>query len=85
VIKGHPGRSLDILSTIPALSGIASLSVAHHEKHDGTGYPERLKGEEIPLLSQIISVADTYDAITSTRAYRQGQPPEFAYNTIHKE
>jgi len=85
LIKGHPGRSLDILSTIPALSDIATLSGAHHEKHDGTGYPGRLKGEEIPLLSQIISVADTYDAITSTRAYRQGQPPEFAYNIIHKE
>lgn len=85
VIKGHPERSLDILSAIPALSNIATLSAAHHEKHDGTGYPKRLKGEEIPLLAQIISVADTYDAITSTRAYRQGQPPEFAYHIIHQE
>jgi HD-GYP domain-containing protein (c-di-GMP phosphodiesterase class II) len=85
IIKGHPGHSLDILSTIPALREIAALSVAHHEKQDGTGYPGHLKGDEIPLLSRIIAVADTYDAITSTRSYRQGQPPELAYKIINKE
>jgi HD-GYP domain-containing protein (c-di-GMP phosphodiesterase class II) len=85
IIKGHPGRSLDILNTISALSDIAKISASHHEKHDGTGYPSRLRGEEIPLLAQIIAVADTYDAITSTRSYREGQPPELAYNIIRKE
>ena len=43
----------------------------HHEKWDGTGYPDRLQGEQIPIMARIVAVADVYDALTSTRSYRQ--------------
>jgi len=50
----------------------------HHERRDGSGYPDGLSGDAIPLLAQIIAVVDTYDAITTTRPYRAARPPESA-------
>ncbi|MCP4155643.1 MAG: HD domain-containing protein [bacterium] len=85
IIKGHPKKSLDILSTIHALKDIAEISAAHHERYDGSGYPNHIKGWKIHRLSQIIAIADTYDAITSNRSYRKGRPPEVAYKIIEKE
>lgn len=82
IIQGHPGYSFEILNGISALKDIALIAGSHHERYDGKGYPNQLKGDQIPLLAQIIAVADTYDAITSTRAYRKGQEPDFAYNII---
>jgi HD-GYP domain-containing protein (c-di-GMP phosphodiesterase class II) len=61
-----------------ALPGI----LYHHEHYDGNGYPERLSGEEIPLIARIIAIADTYDAINSNRAYRSGRPPHEALAII---
>ena len=54
----------------------------HHEWYDGTGYPDGLKGDNIPLEAQIVSVADAYDAITSTRPYRKGLTPKEALQRI---
>ena len=82
IIQGHPGHSFSILSTISSLSYIAEVSAAHHERYDGHGYPKHLEGGNINILAQIIAVSDTYDAITSTRAYRKGQPPELAFKII---
>jgi HD-GYP domain-containing protein (c-di-GMP phosphodiesterase class II) len=56
----------------------------HHERWDGKGYPLGMKGEEIPLLARIIAVADTYDAMVSTRPYRKGMDPKIAYDEIVK-
>jgi HD-GYP domain-containing protein (c-di-GMP phosphodiesterase class II) len=56
----------------------------HHERWDGKGYPLGLKGEEIPLIARIISVADTYDAMVSTRPYRKGLDPKIAFEEISK-
>jgi HD-GYP domain-containing protein (c-di-GMP phosphodiesterase class II) len=56
----------------------------HHERWDGKGYPSGLKGEEIPLIARVISVADTYDAMVSTRPYRKGLDPKIAYDEIVK-
>ena len=53
----------------------------HHERYDGSGYPDGKKGEEIPLHARIVSIADAYDAMRSDRIYRKGLDPE----TIHKE
>jgi len=78
-IKGHPGSSFDILSRITTLKDIAEIVSSHHERYDGKGYPNGLKGDEIPIIAQIIALADTYDAITSSRSYREGQPDELAY------
>ena len=56
----------------------------HHEKWDGSGYPEGLKGEDIPLAGRIIALADTYDAMTSTRPYRTALSHETAINEIKR-
>ena len=69
-IKEHPERGYRILRPIKQLAKALGGIHHHHENFDGTGYPSGLKGEEIPLYARIISVADTYDAMTSTRSYR---------------
>ena len=64
-------RILSVITESPYLSIGAHY---HHERYDGKGYPEGLKGEEIPLFARIISVADTFDAMTANRVYRKGMP-----------
>ncbi len=71
VIKSHPSMGSDILSEMPEFEDIGTGARWHHERYDGTGYPDGLKGEEIPLNARIISVADAYDAMTSNRSYRK--------------
>lgn len=70
IVKQHAARGDEIASKVDALRPIRSAIRHHHERVDGGGYPDGLTGEEIPLLSRIISVADTYDALTSLRPYR---------------
>jgi len=53
------------------LSGVRDVVLYHHERYDGTGYPRGLKGEQIPFCARIVAIADSYDAMTSTRPYRQ--------------
>lgn len=73
-IQHHPLISDHLIGTIPALSYAAKLARHHHEKVDGQGYPDKLHGEQIPLGSRILAIADAYDAMTSSRAYREGMP-----------
>ncbi len=84
VIKKHPRKGKDILKDIKQLKDISSWLRSHHEKYDGTGYPDSLKGEEIPLPARILAVADTYDAMTSDRSYRKGLPHEVALDEIKR-
>lgn len=70
VIKSHPSIGAKILSNISAIQDIATGAHWHHERYDGRGYPDGLAGEEIPEMARIIGVADTYDAMTSKRSYR---------------
>ena len=84
IVKEHPDRGYKMLDPIRQLSA-ASLGVrCHHERYDGTGYPLGLGGAEIPLAARIISVADTYDALTTHRSYRPGREPEGAFEVIRK-
>lgn len=69
-IKEHVSMGGDILRRFTAIPGIEDGARYHHEKYDGTGYMEGLKGEEIPLLARIITVADSFDAMSSARCYR---------------
>jgi response regulator RpfG family c-di-GMP phosphodiesterase len=69
--KKHPDYGREILEPIRLLAPIISGVYSHHERWDGEGYPQGLKGEEIPLVARIIAVADAYDAMTSHRAYRK--------------
>ncbi len=76
VIKSHPVTGSDILSEMPEFEDIGAGARWHHERYDGTGYPDGLKGKDIPLNARIISVADAYDAMTSNRSYRTYMPQE---------
>lgn len=69
-IKKHVEYGLKILGSIKQLDSVVNIIKAHHERYDGTGYPYGLKGEEIPIGARIIALADTFDALISTRAYR---------------
>ena len=70
-MKTHPVIGANLIGEVPNLERIRPIVLAHHEHYDGSGYPNGLKGDEIPLAAQIISVADTYEAMTSTRPYRE--------------
>lgn len=82
IFKKHPGYGKDILEPITFLNPLIPGVHLHHERWDGRGYPIGLKAQEIPLIARIISVADTYDAMTSDRAYRRALPHEVASNEI---
>ena len=82
VMKKHPEMSSTILEDIPLFKDIALYAKHHHERYDGRGYPSKLKGEDIPLASRIILIADTFDAMTSTRPYRKGLPYQVAYDEL---
>ena len=81
-IMVHPERSYEILRHIERLKGAVPGARHHQEKYDGSGYPHGLKGKNIPLHGRIIAVADTYDSITSSRAYRAGRSHEAAMEEI---
>lgn len=85
MMKQHPIIGADILKDIKMLDGLSYGTLYHHEHYDGTGYPYGLKGKEIPLIARIISVADTYDAMTSTRCYRKGLSRETALAELKKQ
>jgi HD-GYP domain-containing protein (c-di-GMP phosphodiesterase class II) len=82
IMKTHPDKGANILSQIAQLSDIIPGMRAHHENYDGTGYPQGLKGEAIPLLGRLITVADTFDAMTTDRPYQKAFTLEFALNRI---
>jgi len=76
VIKRHPDIGARILRDIPRFEDVLPGVLYHHERYDGKGYPRGLKGEGIPLFGRIIAVADSFDAMSSTRQYRQAMPRE---------
>ncbi len=78
LVKLHPAKGEEILRPIRQLQHILPIIRAHHEKMDGTGYPDGLKGEEIPLLAKILCAADTFDAMTADRPYRPAPGKEYA-------
>ncbi len=84
IFQKHPGYGKDILEPITFLHPLLPGVHLHHERWDGRGYPLGLTAQEIPLIARIISVADTYDAMTSDRAYRKALPHEVAVNEISR-
>ena len=84
VFKKHPGYGRDILEPIRFLHPLIPGVHLHHERWDGRGYPLGLRGQDVPLIARIISVADTYDAMTSDRAYRRALPHEVAVSEIER-
>jgi HD-GYP domain-containing protein (c-di-GMP phosphodiesterase class II) len=77
-IERHPDVGWDIIRQAPSLRRALTVVRHHHERFDGTGYPDRLAGDDIPLEARIAAVADVWDALTSDRAYRAAWPAERA-------
>ncbi|HAZ13978.1 MAG: hypothetical protein A2X86_17430 [Bdellovibrionales bacterium GWA2_49_15] len=91
LMKSHPEKTYQILQEFCEEGGaatdfteIALAALHHHERYDGRGYPSGLKGEQIPLFARIILIADTFDAMTSTRPYRKGLPYEVAFSELRE-
>ncbi len=82
LVKQHPQIGADIIKDIKLLTDEKKVVLHHHERFDGCGYPDKLEGEEIPLMARIIAVADCFDAMTSNRAYRDATSYSAAINEI---
>lgn len=82
MIRRHPVIGAEILQPVPSLAKIIPLVLHHHERFDGTGYPERIGGNTIPLWARITAVGDTFHALTSDRPYRKGMALEKALQII---
>ena len=82
VIKTHPAAGEKIIKYLPQFKRFLPIVRSHHERIDGMGYPDGLKGEEIPLEVRIVSLADAYDAMTSSRAYRSSLSTEIALEEL---
>jgi HD-GYP domain-containing protein (c-di-GMP phosphodiesterase class II) len=82
VMKQHPQKGFKIMSQIPAMKDFLPGMYMHHEMMDGKGYPQGLKGDEIPMQARIVSVADTFDAMTTDRPYQKGMSLEDAIERI---
>jgi len=82
IIREHPVIGAKILDPIPSLKKMIPLVLSHHERYDGKGYPEGLKGDQIPFWARMTAVTDTYHALTSDRPYRKGMPQSRAIQII---
>ncbi|MCR5238136.1 MAG: HD-GYP domain-containing protein [Lachnospiraceae bacterium] len=84
VIKSHTERGAEILSSFKSLKDVGLGAYCHHERYDGSGYPEGKSGEDIPLIARMICVADSFDAMNSNRVYRKKLSTEDIINEIEK-
>ena len=84
-MQTHVRIGFELLSRIPFLSSASEIVLAHQERYDGAGYPQGLAGEGIPLGARIFAVADTLDAMTSDRPYRQALPFSTAREEVIRE
>ena len=84
IMKSHPLAGAKLLAHIPALAEVIPGIRHHHENWDGTGYPDGLAGENIPLAGRLILIGDAFDAMTTDRVYRKGMPVSLALGEIHK-
>lgn len=85
LMKMHPAHGEEICKHVPSLEPVLPIIRHHHEHWDGTGYPDGLKGEEIPLLARILQMADIYDALTSERPYKKAFSPDQAIHIMKEE
>ncbi len=85
IIKQHPGYAYDMLKNIEYLQSAISIPYSHHENWDGTGYPQGLQGEGIPLSARIFSIVDNWDALTSDRPYRKAWSRKKTTNYIREK
>lgn len=84
MLKQHPVNGTDIIKSVDSLKNIVPLILHHHERYDGKGYPFQLKGKDIPYLSRILTVVDSFDAMTSNRPYNVGKSYDEAIIELQK-
>jgi putative two-component system response regulator len=84
-VEQHPAIGADLLRPLRSFHGVAPVIRYHHERLDGSGYPDGLAGDAIPLPAQIVGLVDVYEALTSTRPYRAAFPPPGAARILQKE
>lgn len=84
LIRQHPVWGIEMLAEVEFPWDLKPIIRWHHERYDGSGYPDRLRGEEIPLTAQVICVVDVYDALTTTRSYRPAMSHEEALARMHE-
>jgi putative two-component system response regulator len=85
VMRSHSTRGEEICRHLKSMREVLPIIRHHHEKWDGSGYPDGLRGEQIPLLARVLQVADIYDALTSSRPYKPAFQPREALRTIEQE
>src|SRR5271154_1998587 len=85
VMRKHPVVGERICAPLRTFRLVLPIIRHHHERHDGSGYPDGLRGAEIPLTAAILQIADVYDALTTDRPYRAAMSPEIALQTMHEE
>ena len=83
-LRKHPENGANIVEGVETLKDVVPIIKLHHEKYDGTGYPYKLKGEDIPYLVRIITLIDSFDAMTTNRSYCRGKTYEEAIEEIHR-
>jgi diguanylate cyclase (GGDEF)-like protein len=84
LLKQHPENGVAIVNTVEALKNVVPIILHHHEKYDGKGYPCSLKGEDIPYLARVLTVADSFDAMTSNRPYNKRKTYEEAVEELKR-
>jgi len=84
VVQMHPIWGIELLAAVEFPWDLKPIIRWHHERYDGTGYPDRLRGDEIPLAAQIVGIVDVYDALTTERSYRPAMPHETAMQEIER-
>lgn len=84
-MKGHVENAINIIRYLPALDYVIPAVYSHHERYDGLGYPQRLKGEQIPITGRILAIADSFDAMTSVRSYKGALAVGEALAILEKE
>ncbi|MCC6347157.1 MAG: HD domain-containing protein, partial [Nitrospirales bacterium] len=84
-LRAHPYTTVELLQGIEFSGEVKRAIVHHHERYDGTGYPDGLKGEEIPFLARVLAVADAFHAMTGERPYRKRLAREEALDALNRD
>lgn len=84
IVKKHPAQGAKVVGRVSGYGPVAEIIRSHHERIDGNGYPDGLAGDDVPLLSRMISIADTYDVMTARDSYRKPVPPEEAVAELRR-
>ncbi|NLB28844.1 MAG: HD-GYP domain-containing protein, partial [Clostridiales bacterium] len=84
IMKSHVKSSIDMIRHLPSMDYVIPAAISHHERWDGKGYPRGISGDNIPVTGRCLAIADAFDAMTTSRAYRKALPIDYAIDQIEK-